>query len=239
MSNYSARIAQAASRDPQPASPQPASPQPASRDPQPAPRPPIPLLVLFGAFLVAIAYIVGASLVRRDAPVFAASPLERVRAANWERVGDTLTIDASDGDRWQYGSLARGRVLTPPETAGWDIAVQRYRVITPTDGGIADLGVTSFAGARVNESSRFVPTTGVEQLQNDANNHWYRYNLLTHLLEPNGHVFAVRTPASTLWKLAVVSYYCPKLEAGCLTVRYAPMPAVPDGASANSARDSR
>jgi hypothetical protein len=186
---------------------------------------PIPLLVLFGAFIVAIVYIVAASFVRRDAPVFSASPVERTRAANWERVGDTLTIDASDGDRWQYVSLVRGRLLVPPDTAGWDIAVQRYRVITPPSGGIADLGAASFDGARVEKSSQFVSTTGVELLENDAIKHWYRYNLLTHLLEPNGHVFAVRTAAGMLWKLAVLSYYCPRLEAGCLTVRYAPIAA--------------
>jgi hypothetical protein len=201
---------------------------PASRTPHPASRAaPIPLLVLFGAFIVAIIYIVAASLVRRDAPVFSASPIERTRAVNWERVGDTLTIDASDGDRWQYVSLARGRVLASPDTAGWDIAVQRYRVITPTSGGVADLGPASFNGARISPSSRFVPTTGIEQLTNDAINHWYRYNLLTHLLEPNGHMFAVRTPGGALWKLAVLSYYCPKLQAGCLTVRYAPMQPAP------------
>ncbi|HEY2375549.1 MAG TPA: HmuY family protein [Gemmatimonadaceae bacterium] len=188
---------------------------------------PIPLLVLFGAFIAAIVYIVAASFVRRDAPVFSPSPIERARRANWERAGDTLTIDASDGDRWQYVSLARGRVLTLPDTASWDIAVQRYRVITPTSGGIADLGATTFDGARVDKSSRFVPTTGVDQPQNDAIDHWYRYNMLTHLLEPNGHVFAVRTPGAMLWKVAVLSYYCPKLQAGCLTVRYAPTQPAP------------
>ena len=188
-------------------------------------RAPIPLLIVFGAFLFAIVYIVAASFVRRDAPVFPPSPLERVRPANWRQAGDTLTVDASDGDQWQYVSLARGRVLTKPDTAGWDIAVQRYRVITPNAGAIADLGVASFDSARVGQSSHFVPTTGIDQPENDAINHWYRYNLLTHLLEPNGHVFAVRTPGASLWKLAVVSYYCPKLQAGCLTVRYAPISA--------------
>lgn len=196
-------------------------PPPAAR--RPPPTLPIPLLLLFGLFIAAIVYIVAASFVRRDAPVFSPSPLDHARALNWERVGDTLTVDASDGDRWQYVSLANGRVLAPPDTAGWDIAVQRYRVITPASGGIADLGVASFDSARVQESSRFVSTSGVDQPHNDAINHWYRYNLLTHLLEPNGHVFAVRSPDARLWKLAVVSYYCPKLQAGCLTVRYAPI----------------
>jgi len=184
---------------------------------------PLPLLILFGLFLAAIAYLVSASLVRRDAPVFSATPPNHTRGAKWERVGDTLTVDASDGDRWVYVSLARGRPLVVPDTAGWDVAVQRYRVITPPAGAIADLGATPFESTTVHSATSFVSTTGDAQPENDAIKHWYRYNMLTHLLEPNGHVFAVRAPSGALWKLAVLGYYCPKLQAGCLTMRYAPM----------------
>ncbi|HZI42484.1 MAG TPA: HmuY family protein [Gemmatimonadaceae bacterium] len=184
---------------------------------------PLPLLILFGLFLAAIAYLVSASLVRRDAPVFSATPPNHTRGANWERVGDTLTVDASDGDRWVYVSFAQGRVLVAPDTAGWDVAVQRYRVITPPAGAIADLGTAPFASGAVLSGAPFVSTTGDAQRENDAIKHWYRYNMLTHLLEPNGHVFAVRAPSGALWKVAVLSYYCPKLQAGCLTMRYAPM----------------
>lgn len=183
---------------------------------------PLPLLIVFGLFLAAIGYLVAASLTRRSAPVYSISPRERVRPARWETVGDTLTIDATDGDHWQYVSLARGQVLTPPDTSGWDIAVQRYRMITPPYGAIADLGGVPFERAPLAGAASFVPTTFAKQPANAAIEHWYRYNLLTHLLEPNGHLFAVRT-ASTTWKLAVVSYYCPKLVAGCLTIRYAPL----------------
>src|SRR5690348_6854424 len=119
---------------------------------------PLPLLVLFGLFVAAIVYLVAASLTRRDAPVFSISPGNRERAANWRTVGDTLTIDATDGDRWQYVSLARGRVLAPPDTVGWDIAVQRYRVISATSVAIADLGATTFGGARMSSSASFVST---------------------------------------------------------------------------------
>jgi hypothetical protein len=188
---------------------------------------PIPLLVLFGLFLAAIVYLVSASLVRRDAPVFAATPPNHVRGADWQRVGDTLTVDASDGDRWVYVSLGQGRALVAPDTAGWDIAVQRYRVITPSTGAIADLGATPFESTTVHYATSFVSTTGDAHPENDAIKHWYRYNLLTHLLEPNGHVFAIRASSGALWKVAVLSYYCPKLEAGCLTMRYAPMSPAP------------
>jgi len=184
---------------------------------------PIPLLVLFGAFLAAIVYLIAASLTRRQAPVFAISPAERTRPANWEVIGDTLTIDATDGDSWRHVSLARGEALQAGDTTPWEIAVQRYRVITSPGGGIADLGRVSFDAARAPAEGRFAPTTGVEHPENAAIDHWYRYNLLTHLLEPNGHVFAIRSATGTLYKMETVSYYCPKLVAGCLTLRYAPL----------------
>ena len=146
-----------------------------------------------------------------------------MRPARWEIVGDTLTIDATDGDHWRYVSLSRGQVLTPPDTGGWQIAVQRYRMITPPSGAIADLGRVAFEQPISARPASFVSTTfAKQQPANAAIDHWYRYNLLTHLLEPNGHLFAVRS-ASAAWKLAVVSYYCPKLVAGCLTIRYAPL----------------
>ena len=184
---------------------------------------PIPLLALFGAFLAAIVYLVAASLTRRQAPVFAVSSPERTRVANWEQVGDTLTIDGTDGDRWRRVSLAQGRALGLEDTIPWEIAVQRYRVITPPGQTIADLGEIPFDGARVPSDARFVPTKDGEHPENAEIDHWYRYNLLTHLLEPNGHVFAIHSGTGALWKVAVVSYYCPKLVAGCLTLRYAPL----------------
>jgi hypothetical protein len=184
---------------------------------------PLPLLVLFAAFLVAIIYLVAGSLTRRSAPVFPVSPRAHARAANWQQVGDTITVDATDGEHWQYLSLMRGQVLTPPDTAGWELAVQRYRVITPLAGAIADNGASTFERVRPTGNMSFVATTFGTQPENTAIAHWYRYNLLTHLLEPNGHVFVVRAPSGALWKLAVVSYYCPGLVAGCLTIRYAPL----------------
>ena len=184
---------------------------------------PLPLLLLFGIFLAAIVYLIAASLTRRTAPVYSPSLPTRVRRANWAQTGDTLTVDATDGDRWRYVSLARGIALAGADTAEGDIAMQRYRVITPPGGAIADLGVLPFDGARVTSTTRWASSSSGTQPENAAIKHWYRYNFLTHLLEPNGHVFAIRTPAGQLWKLAVVSYYCPRLEAGCLTVRYAPI----------------
>ena len=89
---------------------------------------PVPLAVGFGLFVAALAYLVAASLARRDAPVFAATPAGHVRAADWMRAGDTLTLDATDGDTWRYASLSAGRALGTAPVDGWEIAAQRFRV---------------------------------------------------------------------------------------------------------------
>lgn len=176
--------------------------------------------MVFGAFVVAIAYLVAASLTRRSAPSYAASPVERTRAADWERVGDTITVDASNGDAWQYLSLSRGRVLVSPDTGGWEIAAQRYRLRAA--GTVVDLGVRAFDHAAVVSG---LPAGALDTTSSGSTfGHWYRYNMLTHLLEPNDHLYSVRIAASgRIWKVALVSYYCPGLDAGCVTIRYAPL----------------
>lgn len=163
---------------------------------------PLPLLAGFGVFVAVLAYLVVVSLTRRDAPTFAPSPAERVRPAQWARTGDTLTLDATRADAWTYASLAEGRALAPADTAAWDVAVQRYRV--RASGGVTDLAP---AGAPRRELGR-----------------WYRYSFVTHLLESAGRTYVVRGANGRSWRVQVVSYYCPGVRAGCLTLRYAPEP---------------
>jgi hypothetical protein len=165
---------------------------------------PLPLLIGFAVFLVAIGYLVVASLTRRGAPTFAAATEAR---------GDTLTVDATDGQRWRYASLARGRVLSAPDTVGWDVAVRRYNLIA--NGDVVDLGPARYdtVGGVHGEPEANTSTVGK----------WYRYSLLTHLLEPAGHVYIVRTRAGRTFKVQILSYYCPGLTAGCMTIRYAPL----------------
>jgi hypothetical protein len=141
---------------------------------------PLPLVVGFGLFVVAMAYLVTSSFTRRTAPTFA--PTVEAR-------GDTLTVDATDGKRWRYLSLERGRVLAAPDTASWDVAVRRYSVRVRGGGEIGK---------------------------------WYRYSLLTHLLEPKPETYVVRPAGGGGYKLQIISYYCPGLTAGCLTLRYEP-----------------
>jgi hypothetical protein len=166
---------------------------------------PLPLLIGFGVFLAVMAYLVAASLTRRTAPAFAPSVAAR---------GDTLTVDATDGQRWQYVSLTRRRVLSPPDTAAWEIAVRRYNVVA--NGDAVDLGRAAF------DSVRDVPAVAHEA-NSSAIPKWYRYNLLTHLLETNGHVYAVRAGGGLPYKIQILSYYCPGLTAGCMTLRFAPL----------------
>jgi hypothetical protein len=181
---------------------------------------PLPLLIGFGLFVATLVYLVAMSLSRGDAPVFTPSSAIRARPADWMRAGDTLTLDATDGDRWRYVSLAEGHPLTGTDTARWQLAARRYRVTAA--GALADLGLVPFERANVSASTQFVASRSGET-ENDAMRHWYRYSLMTHLLTPNGHVYALRDRGGRLWKLQVLGYYCPRLIAGCLTLRYAPL----------------
>ncbi|MGH7674740.1 MAG: HmuY family protein, partial [Gemmatimonadales bacterium] len=50
---------------------------------------------------------------------------------------------------------------------------------------------------------------------------WYRYSMVSHLLEPKHRTYVVRTREGRYAKLQFVSYYCPGPTAGCVTFRYA------------------
>ena len=189
-------------------------------DHSPGARPPLPLLIGFTVFVLGLGYMVVASLARRDVAVFTPSLPTRARSAGWARTGDTLTLDAGDGDRWRFASLAEGRALAGADTGEWELAARRYRVTV--SGALADLGVVPFALARSGPTTRFVESRPGETV-NDAIQHWYQYSFVTHLLTPGGHVYALRTRQGRLWKLEVLGYYCPGLTPGCLTLRYAPL----------------
>jgi hypothetical protein len=193
-------------------------------------RAPLPLLIGFGLFVAGLGYMVVASLARRDAPVFVPTSAARARAADGARAGDTLTLDATDGARWRFASLTVGKPLDDADTARWELAARRYRITVA--GELADLGVVPFERARVESSARFVASRPGE-MGNEAIGHWYRYSLVTHLLEPDGRVYALRTRDGGQWKLQVLGYYCPGLTPGCLTLRYAPLTAHIQGSSAD------
>jgi len=186
-------------------------------------RPPLPLLIGFGVFLLAMGYLVAASLTRRTAPTFAPTAAERVRDSAWVRGGDTITVDARDDRRWRYISLTLGRVLSPPDTAAWELAVRRYSVASSHE--VIDFGDVDFdALGRARDRAWAAMRVGPARVDT-ALGRWYRYSLLTHLLESARHVYVVRSPRGEHYKVQVLSYYCPGLTAGCMTLRYAPLAA--------------
>lgn len=193
-------------------------------------RAPLPLLIVFALFVAALAYMVAASLARRTAPVFAPSLATRARSPSWMRGGDTLTLDARDGTRWRFASLATGRSLGGAEDGRWELAARRYRITVA--GAVADLGTQQFETARPGPTSSFIASQPGE-VDNEALRHWYRYSLVTHLLEPDGRVYALRTRTGDLWKLQILGYYCPGLVPGCVTLRYAPLNNHIQGSSAD------
>ncbi|HEV8358326.1 MAG TPA: HmuY family protein [Gemmatimonadales bacterium] len=170
----------------------------------------------FGVFLGLLGYLLASSLTRHESAAFA--PREAVTPRAGGRGPDTLTIDARDPERWRFVDLERGRTLAPPDTAGWDIAIRRFHVIA--SGAIADAGAVAFDSlARPPESGYMTNTTGSDSI-NPGIRRWYSYGMLSHLLVPKGHLYVVRTSEGRFAKLELISYYCPGLEAGCLTFRY-------------------
>ncbi len=174
-------------------------------------RPPVLLVVGFGLFLVLLVYLVTSSLTRRTQPTFEPTPPGATGR-------DTLTVDATDERTWRFVDLDRGAVVLPPDTAGWDLAVRRFRILAA--GSAADVGATPFDALATAPDSGYI--TGADRdSSNAALRRWYAYSMLSHLLEPNGHLYVVRTREGRRAKLEFLSYYCPGLRAGCLTFRYA------------------
>lgn len=170
------------------------------------------------AFVLAIAYIVAAAITRRAQPVFDPSPIVAHPIAAGSIVVDTLTIDARHERYWRFIDLDRRSEVEPPDTAGWDLAIRRFHIIA--SGGILDLGKPVFDSVSGAPDTGYVPNRTASDTINPAINHWYRYGYLSHLLQPSGHVYAIRTADGTRALLEVLSYYCPGVEAGCVTVRY-------------------
>lgn len=179
------------------------------------------LVTAFTLFVAAMGYLVASSLSGRSAPEFDPTPPGRARLGGASRDVDTLTIDARDASTWHFVTLTAHALLTPPDTTGWDLAVRRHRIIG--SGLIADLGAIAFDSVTRAPRTGHVANHAGRDTSNPAIARWYRYSMLSHLLEPNGHLFAVRTTDGRDFKIEVLSYYCRGLEAGCLTIRYAPL----------------
>lgn len=182
---------------------------------------PFPLVAGFVLFVGVIAWLVGASFVRRDVAAFAPDPPRPGAVPVTAYVEDTITVDARDATAWQFVDLARGTVLPPPDTQGWDVAVRRFHLVS--SGGAATVGVR-FEDVREAPDTGYVPTAFSRDTVNAALAGWYRYSFLSHLLHPVDRVWVLRTADGHYAKLRVLGYYCPGLLAGCMTLRYAYQP---------------
>ena len=129
-----------------------------------------------------------------------------------------MTIDAGDENGWRFFDFDRGAVIVPPDTAGWDLAVRRFRIVP--SGAIADVGAVPFDSVTAAPDSGYVASRFGRDTSNAATEHWYAYSYISHLLSPRGEVYVVRTREGRYAKFQVLSYYCPGPTPGCMTIRY-------------------
>ena len=187
-------------------------------------RPPLPLLIGFGLFVAAIVFLIATSMAPRDVPTFVPTPpaeLALREDAGAARVApprvDTITIDAGDAEQWRYFSFRRRTLLEAPDTLDWDLAVRRYHFRVA--GFAADLGPPG-AGETLMSAAHFAGQDGRDDAGHPTMRRWYRYGMLTHLLESKRHRYLVRTRDGSLASVEVLSYYCPGPRPGCMTIRY-------------------
>lgn len=173
---------------------------------------PLPLMILATLFGVAMLWLVIASLVPTGVPTF--EPRSTPRHDTLDV--DTVTLDARDAELWRFFALRRGP-LVPPDTAGWDLAVRRFRVIAAGAVARAD---TAFDAIVHPPAVGYVATTFGRDTLNPALARWYRYSMFSHLLHPRQRIYVIRSRAGRYVKLEFLSYYCPGPEPGCVTFRY-------------------
>jgi hypothetical protein len=181
-------------------------------------RPPILVLALAAAFLLLVASLVIGSFTTPDFPPYAVTAPQPVPVGDSLVGPTTYTLDASAGDGWRRFDFARNAVV---DSGPWDIAFRRHHMIAAPGAGIADLGALAFDSVREVPAVTYVPTEFGRDTVNQGVGKWYAYSMLSHLLKPKGHVYAVRTADGHYAKLEILAYYCRDVGAACYTVRYA------------------
>ncbi|MFQ5703862.1 MAG: HmuY family protein [Gemmatimonadales bacterium] len=177
----------------------------------------MPLVIGAAAFLLLIVFLLVSSVAPHDMSTFAPSPIVE-NPETGVLATDTVTIDASASDRWQFFSFKRASALQVPDSAGWDLALQRFHVFV--SGGAQDLGVRRFEDVTEVPESGYIETTFGRDTVSEALHHWYKYSFISHRLSPSGHVYAIRTRTGHYAKIEFLSYYCTGMAPGCVTFRY-------------------
>lgn len=168
------------------------------------------LFIGFGLFVVVMVLLLVPTVMSPTVSTFLPTPAGASR--------DTVTIDAGSEGHWRFFDVERGAVVEPPDTAGWDLAFQRFHVIPRT--AIANLGPVDFDTVRSVPDSGYTATVFGKDTVNAATAKWYRYSYFTHLLSSTRDVYAVRTAEGGHAKLELLSYYCPGPTPGCVTFRF-------------------
>ena len=175
---------------------------------------------VFILFVLVLGLIGVAAMTRRDAAEFAPTPIEVLPEAS-DLVIDTITIDARSPHEWRWFSFRTRSVVASP-TAGWDLGFRRFNVVTA--GGAIDLGQVPVDDVIEAPVAGYAGTEFGSDTTSAIFEDWYKYNFLSHLLEPQRHTFVVETRNGGHARISFVSYYCPRLEGGCVTFVYAYQP---------------
>ena len=181
-------------------------------------RPPILVLALAGAFLLLVAALLIGSFTTPDLPPYTVTVSTPVVVGDSLVGPSTYTLDASAGETWRRFEFARNAVV---DSGPWDVAFRRHHVIAAPGAGIADLGVVPFDSVRELPAAGYTATVFGRDTVNPGVGKWYAYSMLSHLLTPKGHVYAVRTVDGRYAKLELLAYYCREVGAACYTIRYA------------------
>ena len=189
--------------------------------PEPVSRRAIAVIVGIGVLAIAL---VALSLVRPDVPEYAPTPETGVDSAS--DGSRTLTVDATDSERWRYVTLATGAVSDAAQP-GWDLTVRRFEIRVNGGRGFAGQGGVQSLGLVALDSVVALPADGYAGMEINGRDtaqalldDWYAYSFTSHLLTARDQTLAVRTADGRPAALRVLSYYCPGAEPGCLTIRY-------------------
>ena len=163
------------------------------------------------------------------------APKSNIAAVPAPSVGNLLaaqivTINASSEKNWAYFDFSRGAVVDihDPSSLEWDLAFRRGKVISNGgttnkfgQAGLIQLEETRFdAVAQVPTENYIQDTTTKTETENSVLLKWYKYNYLTHKLNPKKNVYALRTADSKFAKVQFKSFYCENKETGCIKMQY-------------------
>ena len=148
------------------------------------------------------------------------------------------TVDARDPDVFVFFDFTEGTVVDGDVSEpGWDLAFRRTKLLTNSGvtnpsgpGGAADLGELPIGEATVPASVVFaVDLLGGEdkdEPENPSAGRWYTYSFISHIISVKPNTYLVRTGGDMDALIQFDSYYCDDEESGCITFRYALIPAL-------------